>query len=457
LTIRGQTIRLTLLHLELPSGLVYQVERLTLPPALRPRPGSRDLEESLKDLLLKEFRGTLARESEARLGNLSGKEYLIETGQGLARARVFVGTGGRVVILHAEGTREQVQDRGTQVFLDSCRLGAPPAAPPAGRPAEPPDQRGHTKIQGGGGDPEFTDRAPEGGLLVGFEIGLGKFVNNDVVHAGRPVYRVGDKESLGKQYGTDTSRVVRVVAKPGYAVGAITAKAGLTVDGMSVTFMKVTSTGRLDPQDSYESDWIGGMGGGGPERLGGDGSPVIGIIGKANVKDMTGLGLLMKPPAEVKSKIQGGGFDPEFADRAPEGGLLVGFEIGLGKFFDNDVVRAGRPVYRVGDKESLGKQYGTDTSRVVRVVAKPGYAVGAIMAKAGLTVDGMSVTFMKVIAGGRLDPQDSYESDWIGGMGGGGPERLGGDGSPVIGIIGRANAKDMTGLGLLLKPSPTSP
>lgn len=163
--------------------------------------------------------------------------------------------------------------------------GPNPMAPVAG---------GRTRIQGGVNDPEFSEAAPVGGLLVGFEIGLQRFGKNDVVRAMRPIFRVGDNESLGTQRGTILSRVVRVVAKPGYAVGAITAKAGLTVDGMSVTFMKVTPDGRLDPSDAYESNWIGGRGGGPPMRLDGNGTPVIGVIGRANMRDMTGLGLLLR-------------------------------------------------------------------------------------------------------------------------------------------------------------------
>ena len=155
---------------------------------------------------------------------------------------------------------------------------------------------------------------------------------------------------------------------------------------------------------------------------------------------------------DSKTQILGGGLDPVFSDSAPEGGVLAGFEIGLGKFFNNDVVRAARPIYRVGDKEWFGKQYGTETIRVVKVVARPGYAVGALTAKAGLTVDGLSVTFMKVVIG-RLDPTDAYESNWIGGKGGNGPVRLGGDGSLVVGLIGKSNGKNMTGMGLLLRPA----
>ena len=153
-----------------------------------------------------------------------------------------------------------------------------------------------TAIQGNQRDPEFSDRAPEGGLLVGFAFGLGKFGSNDTVTAVRPIFRVGNQESLGKQQGTESSRVVKVLAKPGYAVGAITVKSFLAIDGVSVTFMK-DAQGRLDPNDAYESNWIGGMGGIQPVRLSGEGSLVIGLIGRANKKDITGLGLLLLRPA----------------------------------------------------------------------------------------------------------------------------------------------------------------
>ena len=289
-TIRGQPFKVTSLHIEMAGGPIYDVEKLTLPLALHTRLNRKELEDSLKEMLLSEFRGKLTGESEAKLGATAGKEYLIETGRGLARARVFIGTGGRVVVLHVEGTKEQVQDKGVLVFLDSFRLGRGDAVADSTNS----DKKDRTKIRGGGGDPEFENRAPEGGLLVGFEIGLGKFINNDVVSAGRAVYRVGAKDSFGMQYGTDMSRVVKVVAKQGYAVGAITVKTGAGVDGMSVTFMKISADGRLDPKDAYESEWIGGQGGRKVVRLGGDGTPVVGIIGKSNKKDMTGLGLLLK-------------------------------------------------------------------------------------------------------------------------------------------------------------------
>jgi S1-C subfamily serine protease len=314
-------------------------------------------------------------------------------------------------------------------------------------------------IQGGGGDPEFRELAPTGGVLMGLEVGVGKFFDNDVVRSLRPIFRVGDKETMGEWHGPTSREIVkrrvRVVARPGYSVGAITAKTGLGLDGIGVTFMKLAD-GKLNKDDSYESEWIGGQGGGQPVRIGGDGSLVIGLRGKSRGDTLSGVGLMYAgdkpfPPGEP-TEIRGGGGDPEFRDGAPDGAFLVGLEVGLGKFFNNDVVKSIRPVYRVGEKEVLGEQYGTELGRVVKVVAKPGYAVAAITLKTGLGIDGLSVTFRKV-TDGRFDANESYESEWVGGQGGGGPVKVGGDDTPAIGIAGRQNAaKDVNGLGLLLKP-----
>ena len=106
---------------------------------------------------------------------------------------------------------------------------------------------------------------------MGFEVGLNKRTDNDVVCALRPIYaNEQGEEILGQQHGTDVSRVQRVKAKEGYAVGAVTAKAATVVDGFSVTFMKIDKD-RLDPKEAYESDWIGGKNSDSQTRLGGDG------------------------------------------------------------------------------------------------------------------------------------------------------------------------------------------
>jgi len=175
-----------------------------------------------------------------------------------------------------------------------------PKKPRPVSPEAPPGTRS-TKIHGGHFDSLFRDVAPEDGLLVGLEAGLGKFVRNDIVVAVRPIYRVGTEEKLGNEWGSNTTSV-KVIAKPGYAIGAITVKAGLGLDGFSVTFMKI---GRelLNPKDAYESEWIGGTGGGGPDKLAGDGWPIVGIVGKTNQKgDVTGIGLIERNELKKRKK-----------------------------------------------------------------------------------------------------------------------------------------------------------
>ena len=106
------------------------------------------------------------------------------------------------------------------------------------------------------------------------------------------------------------------------------------------------------------------------------------------------------------------------------------------KFFNTDTVQAVRAVFRSGDKESLGPQHGTDLTRVTRLVAKPGYAIGAMTVKSGANADGLSVTFMR-IKGDTLDPSDSYESEWVGDRRPGRKNVLKGNGRPVVGLSAR--------------------
>jgi hypothetical protein len=150
-----------------------------------------------------------------------------------------------------------------------------------------------------------------------------------------------------------------------------------------------------------------------------------------------------------ETNIAAGMFDPVYRDYGPAGGHLIGFELGLGKFFDSDVIIAGRPIYRSNGVESFGAPQGT--SKEIRTIkAREGYAVGAMSLSTGLTVNGLSITYMR-IAGDKLDPKDSYESEWVGIAGRRPDAKLGGTGSPIVGVVGKANAqtKYLTGLGLI--------
>jgi len=174
---------------------------------------------------------------------------------------------------------------------------AKPNVPPA-NPNIPPAKgttetgTGRTRVLGGGfGRDPYTDVAPEGALLVGLEVGLGKFVNLDLVHSIRAVFRAGKKESLGTQHGTNLAKVTRLIAKPGYAVGAMAVRAGANADGLALTFMRIKGD-KLDPSDSYESEWIGDPRPGGRTVLTGNGRHVVGIVGFQSKQNNTGIGLL---------------------------------------------------------------------------------------------------------------------------------------------------------------------
>jgi hypothetical protein len=296
-TVRGQRFKITLLNLEMGKTLRYSVEKLTLPASLA-RGNRRELEDTCRDIIVADLRGKVIDESDVKLGPITGREYTVQTGVGLSKVRIFVG-GGRVYMIHAEGSKADMENEETTTFLSSLRMGA---SAPSGA-VEGATARGRTKIIGGGGDSQFEDAGPDGAVLAGVEVGLGKFVNNDIVKAVRPIYRNGSKESKGKWHGVDISKTAKVVAKPGYGVGAITCKAGLGMDGFALTFMKITD-GKLDPTDSYESEWLGGKGGGRAVKLG-DGTTSIGLIGKTNGnQDLTGIGLLYKKndPADRKQE-----------------------------------------------------------------------------------------------------------------------------------------------------------
>jgi hypothetical protein len=178
----------------------------------------------------------------------------------------------------------------------------PPASPPVVPPAATLPRPGTTPqpprdpMLGSPSDPPFRDAAPAGGLLVGFDVGLAKFTSYPVVGCVRPIYRVGDKDSTGQVYGKRSDAGTgRVLARPGYAVGALTARTGLFIDGFSVTFMRVKADGKLDPKDAYESEWVGNrMGGSGPTKLGGDGTPAVGVVGRAGAEQVSAIGLVFQ-------------------------------------------------------------------------------------------------------------------------------------------------------------------
>jgi hypothetical protein len=83
-----------------------------------------------------------------------------------------------------------------------------------------------------------------------------------------------------------------VVARPGFAVGAINTHTGLLLDSFQVVFMRFKN-GRLDARDSYTTDWLGDPRGGGAGTATGQGKLVVGIHGRSNCREVNALGLLV--------------------------------------------------------------------------------------------------------------------------------------------------------------------
>ena len=106
-------------------------------------------------------------------------------------------------------------------------------------------QPGDTELAGGSGGIPFRATAPNGKPVVGFQYSLGSWAGKKAIRKLEPLFdRNPPKASLET-----------VLAREGYAVGAIHVHAGDLVHALQIVFMRATSDG-LDPSDSYTSQWI---------------------------------------------------------------------------------------------------------------------------------------------------------------------------------------------------------
>jgi hypothetical protein len=182
---------------------------------------------------------------------------------------------------------------------------APPAAvarsvtnarePGAGRPARASMPGGFPDISTGRPESRFEDNGPSGALLVGIRYSTHQFAGRPTISSIQPLYRASATSQTlleGEHYGGVTGPETDSVAKPGYAVGGIKTRTGLSLNGFTLTFMKVAGD-RLDPSDSYESPFHGDSLGGSPAVVSGDGRPAVGVRGRSS-KNVDALGLILK-------------------------------------------------------------------------------------------------------------------------------------------------------------------
>ena len=152
----------------------------------------------------------------------------------------------------------------------------------------------------------------------------------------------------------------------------------------------------------------------------------------------------------------GGESGNDFEDRLEGTGYLVGFRYSRTRYADYLLIESVEPLYRTPAGLKRGGVYGRYRRRpaeATEVVAKSGYAVGALVVPMGIYLDRFKIIFMRV-AGDALDPRDTYESDWLGGPGGDREITVGGSGNRIVGIHGRAT-QIVDALGLIeLGPTP---
>lgn len=133
---------------------------------------------------------------------------------------------------------------------------------------------------GGKGGGAFSDAPKEPGLLVGIRVTVGNVYGNPCISSIQPIFRTASGRTEGAEHGKHQGQPITVEARDGYAVAGFVMKTGWAIDGCRVVLMRLKDDG-LDPQDRYESQWLGGPGGGPETTLGCNGKPVIGLQGRA--------------------------------------------------------------------------------------------------------------------------------------------------------------------------------
>jgi len=153
----------------------------------------------------------------------------------------------------ADGTIEVKASRAGAHFsgIEVWRVGPPP----------PPSVPAQTALVGGTGGNLFEDAPAERPFLVGVRITTFLFNKKDlIVKTMQPLFQKGEARTDGSIHGNPGPGAVDIMARPGYAIGGMIAKASNRVHGFKIVFMKISGA-RLVPTDRYESEWIGGTGG----------------------------------------------------------------------------------------------------------------------------------------------------------------------------------------------------
>jgi hypothetical protein len=132
-----------------------------------------------------------------------------------------------------------------------------------------------------------------------------------------------------------------------------------------------------------------------------------------------------------------------YRDIAPDGGILIGFQVGLGKPFAREQVQSLRPIFLTSQGEKFGKWQGPVLPNPITVKAKPGYVVSGLTVHGALHIGALTVIFAR-LGKDRIDFGDSYTSETIGSTRNG-PDRLspvGNKGALFVGVTGHLDHHD---------------
>ncbi len=118
-------------------------------------------------------------------------------------------------------------------------------------------------------------------------------------------------------------------------------------------------------------------------------------------------------PVFVKTSSIGGDGGEAFEEENGSA-MLIGLRVTTNKRLKHTVVGSIEPIYQSGGSQANGKLHGRPFQhRRIDFLAKPGYAIAGIIAVGSECLDGFRLVYMRV-KGRKLDPTDSYESDWFG-------------------------------------------
>jgi len=223
------------------------------------------------------------------------------------------------------------------VAAATVRAGPAPADSPdalfnAVREAVAAGRAGRTMLVGyDNGRATVRDDPPAGGVLVGFEVGLGEFVGKQVIYSLRPLYLtaagVVPSQPFGLPQGqrgtgkhgprSKVTRTVTVQGRAGYAVGDIAVDSGLLIDALQITFVRIRGTA-LDPSESYAEGWVGTHQDKKPKVLSSNGDPIVGMVARQDDDHVMAIGLIRMLPVEPAPSPPAERPATRPADKAPQ-------------------------------------------------------------------------------------------------------------------------------------------